>query len=165
MLATQSAEGSQVVVTHSVLALEEPISQQTVVKMTPEQIREAVALLVQDNKIQIADALCEAAMALHPQNEEVLVIACLLAEVKSDWAKAEQLLVQLAQIQGDAVTPQTWLHLSKVLRCQNKNEDAALVLDFASGKFPDDAGLKAECQSFLAFLQSQAKQPLQAVAA
>jgi len=165
MLAIQSAEGTQMVMTHALPALEEPITQGVVGKMTPEQIRETVAVLVQQNKMEIANALSEAALALHPQNEEVLVIASLLAESQADWAKAEALLVQVAQIQGNAVTPQTWLHLAKVLRCQDKNEDAATVLDFAAEKYPDNAAIKAECESFMAFVISQAEQSEQAIAA
>lgn len=116
-------------------------------RLSPAQIREAVASLVQQGKVDVAVAICEASLALHPQSEDLLVISSLVAEMEQNWPKAEALLVQLAELQSPNTTSQTWLHLARVLRCQSKFDDSWLVLDFACSRYPDDAMLKQELQA------------------
>lgn len=116
-------------------------------RLSPAQIREAVASLVQQGKVNVAVAICEASLALHPQSEDLLVISSLVAEMEQNWPKAEALLVQLAELQSPNTTGQTWLHLARVLRCQSKFDDSWLVLDFACSRYPDDAMLKQELQA------------------
>ena len=128
-----------------------------VLHLSPAQIRQAVAQQVQEGKLDVAVALCEAALALQPQSEDLLVISSLVAEMQQDWLKAEALLIQLAELQSPDTTAQTWLHLARVLRCQNKLDDTWLVLDFASSKYPQDDALQNELRSLRDLLPNLAE--------
>lgn len=116
-------------------------------RLSPAQIREAVSTMVAQGKMPLAIAICEAALALNPGSEDLLVISALVAEVVQDWARAEELLIQLVQVQSPDTTAQTWLHLARVVRCQNKLDDAWVVLDFAASRYPEDTEIRKELQS------------------
>lgn len=124
-------------------------------RLSPSQIREAVSTMVAQGRMPLATAICEAALALNPDSEDLLVISCLLAEVLQDWARAEELLIQLVEVQSPNTTAQTWLHLARVARCQNKLDDAWVVLDFAASRFPDDQMIQEELKSVNEFIQQQ----------
>jgi hypothetical protein len=124
-------------------------------RLSPAQIREAVSTMVAQGRMPLATAICEAALALNPDSEDLLVISCLLAEVLQDWARAEELLIQLVEVQSPNTTAQTWLHLARVARCQNKLDDAWVVLDFAASRFPDDQMIQEELKSVNEFIQQQ----------
>jgi len=113
-------------------------------KMSPVQVRQTVAALVANEKSDVAVALCEAALALYPEEQDILAVYALLCETKQDWAMAEQCLVQLIQAQGADSTSQSWLHLVRVLHCQNKWEDAWIAVSFALSKFPENEMLTNE---------------------
>ena len=133
--------------TPSVMLNQLEVTPEHVQSLSPAQIREAIASLVREGKEAVAVAISEAALALHPQSEDLLVIGSLVAEMQKDWPKAESLLVQLAELQTPNTTAQTWLHLARVLRCQSKFDDSWLVLDFACSRYPQDSTLKQEMQS------------------
>lgn len=122
-------------------------------RLSPAQIREAVSTMVSQGRMPLAIAICEAALALNPNSEDLLVISCLLAEVLQDWARAEELLIQLVEVQSPNTTAQTWLHLARVARCQNKLDDAWVVLDFAASLFPEDSLIQKELKSVQALVQ------------
>ena len=124
-------------------------------RLSPAQIREAVSTMVAQGRMPLATAICEAALALNPDSEDLLVISCLLAEVLQDWARAEELLIQLVEVQSPNTTAQTWLHMARVARCQNKLDDAWVVLDFAASRFPDDQMIQEELKSVNEFIQQQ----------
>jgi hypothetical protein len=122
-------------------------------RLSPAQIRETVSSMVAQGKMPLAIAICEAALALNPTSEDLLVISCLLAEVLQDWTRAEELLIQLVEAQSPNTTAQTWLHLARVARCQNKLDDAWVVLDFAASRFPEDQMIREELDSVNALIQ------------
>ncbi|WP_295502606.1 hypothetical protein [Limnohabitans sp. Rim8] len=122
-------------------------------RLSPAQIREAVSSLVSQGKLPLAIGICEAALALNPNSEDMLVISCLLAEVQQDWARAEELLIQLVELQSPNATAQTWFHLARVARCQNKLDDAWVALDFAASLYPNDAMIQEELKSVQALVQ------------
>ena len=124
-------------------------------RLSPAQVREAVSTMVSQGRMSLAIAICEAALALNPQSEDLLVISCLLAEVLQDWARAEELLIQLVEVQSPNTTAQTWLHLARVARCQSKLDDAWVVLDFAASRFPDYQMIHDELKSVNALIQPQ----------
>jgi hypothetical protein len=115
-------------------------------KMSPAQVRQTVAALVAEDKTEVAVALCEASLAIYPNEQDILAVYALLCEIKQDWPMAEQCLVQLIHAQGADSTAQSWLHLVRVLHCQNKWEDAWIAVSFALSKFPEDEMLKQEMQ-------------------
>ncbi len=116
-------------------------------KLSPAEVRQAVAALAQADRFDLAVGLCEAAMALYPADQEILAAYALVCEVRQDWPQAEQLLVQLIQAQGANSTATSWLHLIRVLRCQAKLEDAWMSVCFALAKYPQDKSLDAEFES------------------
>lgn len=134
---------------------QEPLAEQ-VLRLSPAQIRQAVAQQVQEGKADVAVALCDAALALQPHSEDLLVISSLVAEMQQDWQKAELLLIELAELQSPNTTAQTWLHLARVLRCQDKFDDCWLVLDFACARYPEDNALQQELQSLSELIPVQA---------
>ena len=123
---------------------------------TPSQVREVASYMVQLGHIAEAASIAETALQANPSSEDLLLIASLIAEVQQNWARAEELLVSLAEEQSPNTPPQTWLHLARVLRCQNKFDDTWLVLDFACSRFPEDQQLKEELLSLEAFLPAPA---------
>ena len=116
-------------------------------KLSPTEVRQAVAALAQSDRFDLAVGLCEAALALYPADQEVLAAYALVCEVRQDWPQAEQMLVNLIQAQGADSTAASWLHLVRVLRCQAKVEDAWLSVCFALAKFPEDKLLETEFDS------------------
>ena len=141
------------------IAIEERISPQVkamavfpreLSSMAPWEIRIAIAELVKENKMELAVASAESAMALYPDSQDILVIASLLAEVRQDWARAEQLLVQLLQIQGVDSPAESWLHLIRVLRCQNKSDDMEYVIDHVLNMYASDPTVIQEQAALIA---------------
>lgn len=118
--------------------------------MAPWEIRIAIAELVRENKMDLAVAAAESAMALYPESQDILVIGSLLAEVKQDWARAEQLLIQLLQVQGIDAPAEGWLHLIRVLRCQNKADDMIFVIDHVLNVYGADAKVIEEQEALIA---------------
>ncbi len=118
--------------------------------MAPWEIRIAIAQLVRENKMDLAVAASESALTLYPESQDVLVISALLAEVKNDWPRAEQLLIQLLGVQGADAPAESWLHLIRTLKCQNKTEDMALVIDHVLTCFAHDQLVANERDTLLA---------------
>lgn len=120
------------------------LSMREVSQFTAAEIRQTMADLVSTNHIELADALSAAGLSLYPDSEDILAMSALLAEIKSDWITAEQLLTQLMTQQGQHTTPFTWRHLIRVLRCQCEPGKALLVAQQAMAAYPDDAHLSDE---------------------
>lgn len=118
--------------------------------MAPWEIRIAIAELVRENKMDLAVAAVESAMALYPDSQDILVIGSLLAEVRQDWARAEQLLIQLLQVQGADAPSEGWLHLIRVLRCQNKSDDMVFVIDHVLNVYAADSTVIQEREALIA---------------
>jgi len=116
------------------------------VKMTTTEIRQCIAAAFANGQESFAHGLADAALTLHPNSQDIVVIAALLAEVRQDWHRAEELLIQLIEIQGADSTEAAWVQLAKVLRCQGKDADAHAVVDFAITRFPTSAALLTEAQ-------------------
>lgn len=141
------------------IAIEERISQQVkavvdfpreLSTMAPWEIRIAISELVRENKMDLAVAAAESAMALYPDSQDILVIGSLLAEVRQEWSRAEQLLIQLLQLQGADAPAESWLHLIRVLRCQNKGDDMALVIDHVLTVYGSDPQVVEEREALMA---------------
>jgi len=119
-------------------------------RMAAPRIREAISVLFQQGRMELAIAVGEAAISVYPYSEDILVICALMAEVEQDWARAESLLIRLIEVQEGDAPATSWLHLLRVLRCQNKTADAIAVAEFAGTKYDADAELQAEIASLRA---------------
>ena len=122
------------------------LSHREVSNFSPDQIRQTIAELVTNNRMDLADALSAAGLSLYPKSEEILAISALLAELSQDWLTAGQLLSQLIEVQ-DGLTPvSTWQHWIRVLRCQVEPAAALHATECALQIFPDHPALLAEKQ-------------------
>lgn len=111
------------------------------------EIRQTMADLVVADRTDLANALAAAGQSLYPESEDILSISALLAEVQQDWANAQELLLKLIEVQGDAATPVTLRHLIRVLRCQCEPAQAMQVAQKALALHPQDASLQEEFAS------------------
>ena len=116
------------------------------------EIRQAMAELVANERVELANALAAAGQSLYPESEDILAMSALLSEIQQDWTCAEEHLRKLVQVQGDTATPFTWRHLIRVLRCQCEPSKAIHAAQQALAHYPDDALLQEELLRLQALL-------------
>jgi Tfp pilus assembly protein PilF len=122
-----------------------PPSVQTLAeRSTPAEIRTDIQKLLQQDQLELAQALGDAGLALHPQSEDTVGICALLAMSRNDWSEALELLTSLQEIQGDLTPATTFWLLARCHRCMG--DDAAAVDALESGlmRFPASTELQAE---------------------
>lgn len=129
------------------LPIEHDVSQ-----FSAAEIRQTIADLTLANQFDLADALSAAGLSLYPQSEDILAISALLAEVKQDWAMAEDLLRQLMALQNSQSPAVTWQHLIRVLRCQCEPGQALAVAQQALTVHPHDPALREEMATLKALI-------------
>ncbi len=121
------------------------LSDRELSEFSASEFREAISALVGADKISLADALCEAGLALHPTDPHILSMAGLMANLHQDWARAEDYLRQLVAIQGDPnVTEFTWNLLTRTLRCQCEPLEALHIARIGLSYYPQSADLQRE---------------------
>jgi len=117
---------------------------QTFKRFSPAEIRESIQTLVATEQLDLANALGDAGMSLHPHSEDILAITSLLAMMNQDWPLAVELLDDLMVVQGDKTPPFTYVMMVRALRC---NLDPARALEIASqglALYPQQLELLAE---------------------
>lgn len=105
----------------------EPISG-IVKRFSPLEIRKTIQTLVATERIDLANALGDAGLAIYPHSEDILAITSLLAMMNQDWQLAIELLDELLETQGDKAPPFTYVMMVRSLRC---NLDPARALQIA----------------------------------
>jgi len=133
-------------------ALGRMLSHREVSRFSPTEIRQAIAELVAQDKVALASALCDAGLSLYPENEEILAISALMAEMQQDWVNAQELLEKLIIVQNGVTQVATWQHLIRVLRCQCEPHNALQAIDLALQMHPDHPVLLAEQASLQALV-------------
>ena len=120
------------------------LSDSSVARLSPAEMREAIQELVGEDRLDMANALVEAGLALHPESDDVLAIGSLVAMVQQDWVQAIELLTKLMLVQDGTVQPFTHLMLVRALR--SNLEPAAALQAAITGliQYPDHAELLAE---------------------
>ncbi len=120
------------------------LSDSSVARFSPAELREAIQELVGEDRLDMANALVEAGLALHPESDDVLAIGSLVAMVQQDWVQAIELLTKLMLVQDGTVQPFTHLMLVRALR--SNLEPAAALQAAVTGliQYPDHAELLAE---------------------
>lgn len=121
-------------------------------RFTPTEIREAIAQLVAQDRMDLAQALGDAGISLYPDSQEILAICSLLAETRQDWTAAENLLAKLILQQGGSTPLTTWKHYIRVLRCLCELPAALQIVEVARDHYPEDAELQQEHESLVATL-------------
>ncbi len=115
-----------------------------VARFTPTDIRLGIQWLMAEEKNDMAQALADAGIALHPQSEDILAMAGLLAMTRQDWPLAIELLSDLQDVQQERTQPMTYRMLARALVCFLEPAEAALVIDQGLAHWPADADLLAE---------------------
>ena len=131
------------------------LSVREVSQFSAAEIRQTMADLVADNRVDLANALAAAGQSLYPESEDILAISALLAEIQQDWIGAEELLRKLVVAQGNAATHFTWRHLIRVLRCQCEPGKALRVAQQALLAHPTDMALQDEFMALQALVSDQ----------
>ena len=120
----------------------------------PADIRRAIAQWVGQDRMDMAEALVAAGLAMHPDSEDILAIAALVAEMNQDWAQAQDCLEHLMGLQGDAVSAEISYHLVRVMRCRAAFHLALGQARRGLARHPGHAGLSQEHDELCALLES-----------
>jgi hypothetical protein len=118
------------------------LSTQSIQRFSPAEIRETIQSLVATEQLELANALGDAGMSLHPGSEDILAITSLLAMMNQDWSLAVELMDELVEIQG-ANTP-AFTYVMRALRCNLDPERALSVARQGLAAYPDQVELVAE---------------------
>ena len=120
------------------------LNAQVIKRFSPVEIRETIQSLVATEQLELANALGDAGMSLHPHSEDILAITSLLAMMNEDWPLAVELMDELIEIQGGNTPPFTYVMLVRALRC---NLDPVRALEVARqglALYPGQVELMAE---------------------
>ncbi|MDH4376357.1 MAG: hypothetical protein QE494_08665 [Ramlibacter sp.] len=123
---------------------EQVCSADQVADLTPAEVREAMAFWVGRERLDIAQVLVDAGMLQFPQSPDILAVGALLAEIQQDWDRAQNCLQALMDLQGDAATAESHLHLVRVMRCRAAYFSAWRHSLAALQAHPDHEGLQQE---------------------
>jgi hypothetical protein len=130
------------------------LNAQAIKRFSPAEIRETIQSLVATEQLELANALGDAGMSLHPGSEDILAITSLLAMMNQDWPLAVELMDELMQIQGVATPPFTYVMLVRALRCNLDPMRALAVARQGLALYPDQLELQAEMLSLDDFSDS-----------
>lgn len=103
---------------------------------SPDEIHEAMAILIATEDWPAANEMAALAQVLHPSSEKVLILCALLAEVQQHWETAFELLRRLEALQGDSAPLHTFYHQVRVLRCLGDTESALQLARDCRVRFP-----------------------------
>lgn len=113
-------------------------------RSTPEEIRLDIQKLLQQEQLELAQALGDAGLSLHPKSEDMLGICALLAMSRCDWQEALDLLTDLQAVQGDQTPATTYWLMARCLRCMGDDDGAATALESGLFRYPNSPELQAE---------------------
>ena len=130
------------------------LNTQSIKRFSPAEIRETIQSLVATEQLELANALGDAGMSLHPGSEDILAITSLLAMMNQDWPLAVELIDELMQIQGATTPPFTYVMLVRALRCNLDPMRALAVARQGLAIYPDQLELQAEMLSLDDFSDS-----------
>ena len=130
------------------------LNAQNIQRFSPAEIREAIQSLVATEQLDLANALGDAGMSLHPQSEDILAITSLLAMMNQDWPLAVELMDELMAIQGSNTPPFTYVMLVRALRCNLDPMRALAVARDGLALYPEQLELQAELLSLDDFSDS-----------
>jgi uncharacterized protein HemY len=121
-------------------------------RFTPTDFRTGIQWLLSEDKIALAQALADAGLSLHPESEDVLAVAGLLAAAQQDWPLAIELLKDLRAIQGDSTQPMTYQMLARAQYCNLDVPQARQTLDEGLMAWPSNPLLLGELEAMQADL-------------
>lgn len=122
-----------------------PPSVQTLAeRSTPMEIRLDIQKLLQQDQMELAQALGDAGLALHPKSEDMVGICALLAMSRNDWNESLELLQELQAMQGDSTPATTYWLLARCHRCTGDDAAAVDALETGLMRYPTSTELQAE---------------------
>jgi hypothetical protein len=130
------------------------LNAQAIQRFSPAEIRETIQSLVATEQFELANALGDAGMSLHPHSEDILAITSLLAMMNQDWPLAVELMDELMAIQGSNTPPFTYVMLVRALRCNLDPMRALAVAREGLALYPEQLELQAELLSLDDFSDS-----------
>ena len=113
-------------------------------RYSPEEIRVTIQALMAEDRNDLALALGEAGVSLHPASEDMLAVTGLLAMTQQDWGCAIERLTELKTLQGACTQAFTHLMLTRAHRC---DLDPAAALDAVAqglAQYPLDTDLQQQ---------------------
>lgn len=113
-------------------------------RSTPAEIRLDIQKLLQQEQLELAQALGDAGLSLHPKSEDMLGICALLAMSRSDWEESLALLTDLQAVQGEQAPATTYWLQARCLRCMGDSDGAASALEEGLYRYPNSPELQAE---------------------
>ena len=113
-------------------------------EFSPADFRHGIQWLLSENQADLAQALADAGLSLHPHSEDILAMAGLLAMTREDWPLAVELLQDLCNVQGDKAPPMSYQMLARACFCNLDRAEAARVLSAGLQFWPQDAMLLEE---------------------
>lgn len=118
-------------------------------RSSPTEIRMDIQKLMQQNQMELAQALGDAGLALYPDNDEMLAMGALLAVSRGDWTEGRDLLSQLQTQQGDAAPATSYWLRARCERCLGQDDEARAQLEQGLRMHPGSAELQAELSLML----------------
>ena len=125
------------------------LSDSSVARFSPLEIRDAIQQLVLEERLDMANALSDAGLAIHPNQQELIAIASLVSIIRQEWVRSIELISDLMRLQDGNVQPFTHLMLVRALR---SNLDLAAAFEaVVTGltQYPGNPDLLAEKESLL----------------
>jgi uncharacterized protein HemY len=118
-------------------------------KYSPSDIRVGIQQLIISEETDLAQALADAGLALHPESEDLLAMGGLMALTQQNWIEAVHLLEQLLRVQGAQAPAMTYKMLVRALRCNLDFARAQRILAQGLAQWPSDNELLLEQDDFL----------------
>ena len=119
------------------------LSTQATQRFSPAEMPETTQTLVATPQPELANALGDAGLSLHPHSEDMLAITSLLAMMNQDWPLAVELMDDLMEVQGGKAQPFTFVMLVRALRCNLDPERALQVARQGLDMYPGQVELLA----------------------
>jgi uncharacterized protein HemY len=139
------AQAHTVVTGRHARAMQIPPSVKTLAeRSTPAEIRLDIQKLLQQEQLELAQALGDAGLSLHPKSEDMLGICALLAMSRGDWEESNELLSELQGVQGEQTPATTYWLLARCQRCMGDDNAATSILEEGLYRYPNSAELQAE---------------------
>lgn len=113
-------------------------------RSTPAEIRLDIQKLLQQEQLELAQALGDAGLSLYPSSEDMLGICALLAMSRSDWEESLELLTSLQAVQGEQAPATTYWLMARCRRCMGDDDGAAAALEDGLCRYPASPELQAE---------------------
>jgi hypothetical protein len=118
-------------------------------RSTPTEIRLDIQKLMQQEQMELAQALGAAGLSLHPQSDEMMAINALLAISRGDWQDGRELMRQLMALQGPAAPATSFWLMARCERCMGLEDEARETLEQGLRVHPASAELQTELSLML----------------